>query len=92
MYLTEDKIKSFSFRRFVIPKNMHEGILAYVNHHREPGEFLRAVLSNNLTDAVKCSDETNLWLLPVYVSFFYNNIPAAAHGSALNVARWIQPN
>jgi hypothetical protein len=74
----------------VIPAHMREAILAYVERGRLMGDFLRAVVSNDLSGAVGRADAQNLPLLPVYVRWFYNRAPAGCHGSPDAVKAWIE--
>ena len=39
------------------------------------GDFLRAVLKNNLSDACGLADDTNKRVLHIYPMFLYNNLP-----------------
>jgi hypothetical protein len=72
-----------------IPPHMQEAIQRYVIDRLAPGDFLRAVVENNLRRAVHSADEVNLSLLPLYVKFFYNRAPAGCHGSPQAVAAWL---
>jgi hypothetical protein len=56
-----------------------------------PGEFLQAVLANDLKDACGRADSTNVHLLPVYVTFLYNKAPAACWGSREAIVAWAKP-
>ena len=52
------------------------------------GDFLRAVLSNDLMGAVGRADEYNRLTLWVIVSYVYNVLPSICHGSPEKVAAW----
>lgn len=54
------------------------------------GGFLRAVLENNLMDAVGRADGTNVRYLPGIASYVYNQLPTGSHGSVARVAEWIR--
>ena len=73
-----------------IPEHMREAMLAYVEMGRLMGDFLRAVVSNDLSRAVGYADEQNLPLIPLYVRWFYNRAPAGCHGSPDVVRAWIE--
>jgi hypothetical protein len=64
----------------VIPEHMREAILNYVLHHKKPGDFLTAVICNDLRSAVFNADEDNLPLLRTYLFWFYNRCPASLVG------------
>jgi hypothetical protein len=71
-----------------IPFHMQEAIVRYVTDGVLFGDFLRAVVENNLFKAVGHADKQNLALLPLYVMWFYNRSPMGCHGSAERVAEW----
>ena len=73
-----------------IPKRMQDALLRYVDDGVEPGSFLRAVIDNNLRDAVGCADSENLPLLHLYVAWFYNVPPAGCWGGAKQRAAWLK--
>jgi hypothetical protein len=72
-----------------IPEHMQEAIRRYVVERIAPGDFLRAVLENNLSAAVGRADDENLKLLRTYVRFFYNRVPAQCSGSPAAVSAWL---
>jgi hypothetical protein len=74
----------------VIPQHMMDSITAYVEHGRPVGHFLTAVLSNDLREAVARADDTNLYLIPIYVSYFYNHLPSKLWGSPERVLAHIE--
>jgi len=73
-----------------IPPHMREAIERYVIEHKATGDFLRAVITNDLRGAVGHADDTNLQLLPVYVRWFYNRAPSKCHGSPALLEAWLQ--
>lgn len=81
---------SYEFRGFYIPDYMQEGIDRWVNHGILPGDFLTAVLTNNLFEAVARADEENLHNLPAYVGYFYNEVPGSCWGSIEKVKSWMK--
>jgi hypothetical protein len=74
--------------RDLIPDYMLGAIERWIDHGIPPGDFLMAVLCNNLKEAVACADDTNVNLLPAYVSFFYNDAPSQCWGSPEKVLAW----
>lgn len=72
-----------------VPERMRPGIIRYVEQGVIPGEFLTAVITNDLKNAVLRADDENVNLLLEYVKFFYNWVPAACWGSQANMAGWI---
>lgn len=70
-----------------MPERTREAIESYVKHG-ECGDFLEAVLSNNLTQSVGRADAENLAGLPAIVAYIYNEIPEGCWGSPEKVTRW----
>jgi hypothetical protein len=70
-----------------VPLTLHKGLVRYFLDGIPPGHFLRAVLENNLQDAVLRADEPAclhsliLWLL--------NVVPAPSWGDPRAVEQWI---
>jgi hypothetical protein len=56
----------------------------------DPGDFLEAVLCNNLKEAVGRADDTNLPALPSLVGWLYNFAPSSAWGSPEKVTSWLR--
>ena len=55
-----------------------------------PGQFLQAVISNDLKEAVSRADDNNVKILHVYICFFYNKTPSACWGSMKNLIEWVR--
>jgi hypothetical protein len=73
-----------------IPERMRGGLARYLMHAIEPGQFLVAVLSNDLKGAVARGDDENQRLLPEYIRFLYNRTPSGASGSPEKVRDWLR--
>lgn len=69
-----------------------EPLIRYVENRILPGDFLTAVLSNNLSEAAGCADLYNRRRLFEYVSWLYNEAPATCWGSSEKVASWVNKN
>ena len=66
------------------------GIDQYVEHGIPTGDFLRAVLANDLMEAFGRADQENrrdLYEIAVYI---YNETPSTCHGSYAIVDEWIR--
>lgn len=72
-----------------IPEHMRIPMVEYVQNRRKPGDFLTAVITNNLKNAIGYADETNLPLLKLYVWWFYNVAPANCQGSVEKMNAWL---
>ena len=73
-----------------MPPRILEGLRRYAIHHQEVGSFLRAVLENNLTEAVCRADPESLAALRIIVIYVYNCLPASCHGSPEAVKAWLK--
>lgn len=86
-----NKIKlKYKFENFFIPLRMMGGIDRYIKQRIQPGEFLTAVICNNLKETVGQADEENMRNIPAYVSYFYNEAPADCWGSSDNFLKWLE--
>lgn len=82
--------KPYKFNQYYIPERMMPGIRRYVEHGVEPGNFLSAVIQNNLSQAVGRADNENLKNIPAFVSYFYNECPLVCWGSKEKMEKWIK--
>lgn len=72
-----------------IPAYMVGGLVLYIVHKKKPGDFLCAVLRNDLRAAFERADAMNFLIVGRYVKFLYNSAPANCWGSEENFKRWI---
>ena len=79
---------AYTFREFYVPNRMMGGIENWVLYGVKPGDFLTAVLENNLRVACERADDENLRNLPAYVGYLYNELPAECWGSKEKVTAW----
>ena len=73
----------------IVREQMRDSVLAYIQEGRPVGDFLTAVLSNDLREAVGRADNQNLSALPSFVFFLYNYAPSGCWGNRPRVQRWI---
>ena len=78
----------FQFRGKRIPERMMPDIERYVKHGEIPGDFLQAVICNDLQEAVAIADDESLDSLPAYAKYFYNEVPSPAWGSHEKMIAW----
>jgi hypothetical protein len=71
-----------------VRKDTLDTINNFVTKGWEPGSFVRAVLENNLMDALGQADRENRFSIFEICSYVYNEIPLGAHGSAEKVKQW----
>lgn len=72
-----------------IPEYMHGGLLRYIVDGIGPGDFLSAVLANDLREACGRADGVNRHLLWQYVRWLYNEAPSGCWGSPEEVDHWL---
>ncbi len=71
-----------------LPEHMQEAARLYIEEGEMPGNFLVAVLTNNLVEAFARADDINQDCMHVWVGWLYNEIPMGAWGSAADVLAW----
>lgn len=62
----------------------------YINEGHPVGDFVRAVLENNLARALAHADDWNRRHLWEYHIYLHNYTPSQCHGSAKKVRDWFQ--
>lgn len=86
---TTNSTLNFDGQYASIPARMQEALRRYVVQGIKPGDFLTAVITNNLRDAVGYADDENLPLLKLYVQWFHNVAPSGCHDTAANMWAWL---
>lgn len=74
--------------RWIKPQTMAE-LNRYVFDRLPPGDFVYAILTNDLKGAFALADDENLSALPAIVSFMYNHMPGTCKGSQEQVRKWL---
>lgn len=75
----------------LIPEHMREGVDNWILHGLPYcGDFLAAVVCNDLREAVERADDVNRGRLADYVRFFYNYAPSGCWGSKERFDRWVR--
>jgi len=72
-----------------IPSHMRDELQSYLEKGTPIYGFLRDMMEHKIYEAAIRADAMNLAAIPNYISFMYNSIPIAAHGSREDVDRWI---
>jgi len=75
--------------RLRVPEHLQEGLEAYVLTGRPVGNYLTAVLENDLLEAVSRGDDTSLAGIKGTVQFLYNYTPRNCWGSREKVSAWM---
>ena len=71
-----------------IPEHMHEGLIEWILNGRPVGNFLTAILENDLREACARADEKNKYRLFNYIQFLHNNAPMGCWGSPELTEEW----
>lgn len=74
-----------------VPSHTMEDLHAYIEQRCPVGEFLYAVLSNNLKESIARADPKNMQNIPAIVGFIYNYAPEQCWGSEEKVKEWLNP-
>lgn len=77
-------------RGMVIPARMMERLQAYIEQGHPVGDFLTAVLCNDLREACSRADDTNCHILPAYIVYLFNEAPAPCWGSREKHEAWLR--
>jgi FPC/CPF motif-containing protein YcgG len=74
-----------------ISEEFRASLKRYFNDHVETGSFLKAVLCNDLEEAVKRATNDQTWdCLPHLVRMLYQEAPRNAYGSPEKVQDWLE--
>ena len=79
---------TFGYRTYHIPERMGGGLRRWVEHGIYPGDFLTALLENDLIKTFGFADTENMENLLAYVSYLYNEMPMACRGSKEIMKAW----
>ena len=71
-----------------IPEHCRDSLKLYVEHGVPTGNFLHAVLSNDLVRAFALADHINEVRMKAYAAFLYNEAPRGCWGSPEAVKNW----
>ena len=75
----------------MIPQRTKDSIDRYVHNRVPTGDFLEAVLSNDLMQSFALADYENRENLFDICQYIYNDIPSVCHGSPEKVEAWLNP-
>ena len=79
----------YTFREWYVPERMMGAIWRYIHQGTPPGDFLTAVIENNLCEALGRADDENLKNLPAFLAYFYNEAPGECWGSPEKRRVWV---
>lgn len=72
-----------------VPQHLRSALVRYVNDHDTVGDFLTAVLENNLRGAMMFADIESRAGLYALVKWLFNEVPSTCWGSEEAVKVWI---
>lgn len=65
-----------------------EEIHRWVDFGTPPGDFVTAILLNDLKETCATADADNILVIPLIVKYLYNSCPAACWGNAERLRDW----
>jgi len=71
-----------------LPEHIRGGMKRYIEEGLIPGDFLQAVICNNLKLSVQRADDVNIKRMLDIVSFMYWEVPMSAWGSYEKMIEW----
>ena len=83
-------MSGYSFQGFYIPGHMLSALRGYCENHHPVGDFLTAVICNDLAEAVARADQTNIANLPAFVGYLYNEADSRCWGSKEKMKAWLE--
>lgn len=76
--------------QYGVPVHLRDGLRRYVDERVETGAFLRAVLENDLKEAVTRGDTDSMEGLTCVVGYLFNQAPESCWGSKEAVKKWLR--
>ena len=73
-----------------IPEHMRDSMRGYIEHGKDIGDFLYALLCDDIPGAFSKADDTNRDAMYEYVCFLHDEAPSTAWGSPEAVSDWIK--
>ena len=72
----------------ILPEHCRDGMKLYIEDGIFPGNFLQAVICNDLVRSFSTADHINTFRLKDYARFLYWEIPTEAWGSMEKMNNW----
>lgn len=73
-----------------LPENLRFGARRWIEDGILPGDFLTAVIENNLTEAFSRADDENTLRMRSIVSWWYNEAPGMCWGNKEKIKHWAE--
>ena len=71
-----------------LPEGLRESARRWIEDRIKPGQFLTAVITNNLLNAFQLADDENLKIIHEIVKWWYNEAPSQCWGSLERFNSW----
>lgn len=71
-----------------VPEHMRDGLALWVLYGIPPGDFLTALLANDLAGAVGRADTINQYRIKDIITWVYSYAPSNCWGSYEKLAKW----
>lgn len=81
-------VQGYNFWGVTIPDHMAAALEAWISKGELPGQFLQALLCNDLKETISRGDAENVASLKAYIGYLYNEAPGACWGSPEKVQAW----
>lgn len=93
--LEEEYVKAFGREDWAkmiynVPVDNRRELLNYLMYGQPPGDFIGAIVSNDLMGAMRGADSFNITRLFDYCNFLYNFAPGESYGSVAKRDEWIK--
>ncbi len=94
--MTEEMIREYQQREVdaltpdydLVPPHLRAGLRDYIQRGQIPGDYLQAVMANDLLEAVNRGDTYSHGYLGVLMAWLYNDAPGGCWGSRGIIAAW----
>ena len=83
-------IRQIDWDRYPISNGAKESLKRYIEQGVNVGDFLYAVLTNDLFGSFGRADQENRKYLYDIIMFVHNELPSSAHGSKEEVRKWLE--
>ena len=74
----------------LLPEHIRGAVQRYIEHHIPPGDFLQAVISNNLEESFGRADDININRMSDIINFFHNEASYQCWGSPKKMEEWLR--
>lgn len=72
----------------LLPEHIQGGMKRYIERGIIPGDFLQAVIKNNLKESFFCADDVNAKRMRDIILFMHNEAPSQCWGDKAKLQAW----